>query len=62
MKRSKWGKEKYKPHSLRRKRTPGNVMLEPSPVLKQVKVRADVIGPFPPESQFSNNDSEAVIY
>ena len=42
MKRSKWGEEKYKLHSVRRTRTPGNGMLEPSPVLKGVKARADV--------------------
>lgn len=37
MKSSKQGLEKYKLFSLRRKRILGRVMLEPSPVLKEIK-------------------------
>ena len=36
-KRSKWGEEKDRMFSLRRKRASGNVMLEPSPVLEEIK-------------------------
>lgn len=37
MKRSKWDKKKYKMCSLLRKRTPGDIMLEPSLVLKEIR-------------------------
>lgn len=37
MKKSVWGKRKYKVDSLRRKRRPGNLMLEPWFVLKVIK-------------------------
>jgi hypothetical protein len=37
MKRKQGQKEKYKMYSLRRKRVPGNLMLEPNPVLKEFR-------------------------
>lgn len=37
VKRDRTGEEKYKLHNLRRKRAPGNVTMEPSPVLKEMK-------------------------
>lgn len=37
LKRSKWGEEKDRMSSLRRKRVSGHVMLEPSPVFEEIK-------------------------
>lgn len=36
MKRSGWGKERYKVYNLKRKRAPGSI-IEPSSVLKEIK-------------------------
>lgn len=38
MKKSEWDKEKNKMYGLKRKRRTENVMLEPKPVLKEIKI------------------------
>ena len=39
MKKNKWDNNKYKTYSLRRKRAPGNLMLEPRFVLKEEEIK-----------------------
>lgn len=44
MKKNKWGKKKHKMRSLRRKRVPRNLLLEPWLVLKEMKQMMGIKG------------------
>lgn len=44
MKKCKLGKKKYKIYGLKRKRTPENIILEPGPMLKEMRsLKKDLI-------------------